>query len=176
MLMDLLRDVLAGRKSKRLMADARRLFDAGELDGAESACARLAEISPPLADAHYLRGLIALRREQVDPAIQHLEAAVEVRESEPSFHLTLADVFETLGKHERTALHLTRALKHLPATDPRRKSLMLRLALELEACDQLAEAEEWYRNVLQTDPYDGDALLRLAMRRLRSRTPSRRAS
>lgn len=163
MLMQLIRRLGPQRKSKRLFAEAQRLYREGALEEAERACIASANVSPDLADIHYLRGLIALRQERTESAVAHLEAAISERDSEPSFHLKLAEAFQTLNRHERAVLHFTRALERLPPADPTRSRIMLRLAAALQDCNNLAEAERWYRRILEIEPDHRDALLCLAV-------------
>ena len=66
-------------------------------------------------------------------------------------------------RNESAALHFTRALEHLPPSDPTRARTMLRLAAALQDCNRQREAEQWYRRILELDPGNGDALLCLAV-------------
>ena len=66
-------------------------------------------------------------------------------------------------RNESAALHFTRALEHLPPSDPTRARTMLRLAAALQDCNRQREAEQWYRRILELDPGNRDALLCLAV-------------
>lgn len=162
MLMHLFRELLADRRSRRLLAQARRSFQAGALDEAERICAACTEAAPYLADCHYLRGLLALKREQPALAVPHLKAAAELNDAEPSFHVALGETLQDLGAHEAAAAHLARALELIPADDPARPELMLRLAGSLQERGQFAEAERLIRDLLSVAPDRSEALLRLA--------------
>ncbi|HEY6864453.1 MAG TPA: hypothetical protein VI319_11195 [Burkholderiales bacterium] len=50
MLMQLLRDAFGGARHRRLLEDARRRLDTGDLEGAERLCAAIDEATPGLAD------------------------------------------------------------------------------------------------------------------------------
>jgi len=165
MLMYLLRGVFAARKAKRRLADAHRFFEAGVLEDAEQACDAVADVSPDLADVHYLRGRIELQRQRLELAVGHLEAAVRRRDSEASFHLTLAETFQKLGRHDRAATHFQRALECLAPPGSGRIAVMLQLAAALQASNDFDGAEKWHRKVLEIEPYNREALLRLAMQR-----------
>jgi protein O-GlcNAc transferase len=165
MLMNLLRRFFVQRRSARLLAEAQRLFREGAFEEAERAGLEYAKLSSDLAGLHYLRALIALAQERHESAARHLEAAIEERDSDPTFHSKLAEVLQKLGRHESAALHLARALEHLPASDPTRPRTMLRLAAALQDCNKQSEAEQWYRRILDLDPGNRDALLCLAVMR-----------
>ena len=165
MLTYLLRRFFSERKSTRLLAKARRLYREGALAEAERACLGCTSAFSGIAEVHHLRALIAIQQEQYEPAVRHLEAAIAERDSDASFHTKLAEVLEKLGRHERAASHFARALERLAPADPTRPRAMLRLAAALQDSNNLHEAEQWYRRILDVDPGNREALLCLAVMR-----------
>jgi len=164
MLMRLLRGRFARRKPEPL-AKARRLFDQGALEEAERACIVCEKSPSDLADARYLRALIALAQQRHEDAVRHLEAAVAARDSDAMFHSKLGEALRDLGRHERAAFHFARTLERLAPADPSRPRTMLRLAAAFLDCNQPQEAERWYRQILEIEPGHPDALLCLAVMR-----------
>jgi predicted O-linked N-acetylglucosamine transferase (SPINDLY family) len=69
------------------------------------------------------------------------------------------------GDYATAAQHLSRALPRLPAGDPRRTALELRLAISLQECQRPAEAERLLRAILAREPDCPGALIQLAMLR-----------
>src|SRR5213592_3854629 len=80
-------------------------------------------------------------------------------------HYLRASIALAQERNESAALHFTRALEHLPPSDPTRPRMMLRLAAALQDCNKQSEAEQWYRRILDIDPGNRDALLCLAVMR-----------
>ena len=78
-------------------------------------------------------------------------------------HYLRASIALAQQRNESAALHLTRTLEVLPPSDPSRARTMLRLAAALQDCNRQAEAEKWYRRILELDPGNRDALLCLAV-------------
>jgi predicted O-linked N-acetylglucosamine transferase (SPINDLY family) len=165
MLTYLLRRFFDERKSTRLLAKARRLHREGAFAEAEQACLACATAFSGIAEVHHLRGLIAIQQERYDAAVGHLEAAVAERDSDASFHATLAEALQKLGRHERAVSHFARALERLAPSDPTRPRAMLRLAAALQDSNNPREAEQWYRRILDIDPGNREALLCLAVMR-----------
>lgn len=131
----LLRRFLPQGKSARLLAEAQRLLQEGALAEADKACTACAE------------------------------AAAAERAADPELHSGLAAILEKLGQYERAARHFGLALDALPLSDPGRPRMMLRLAASLQDCNKQAEAEGWYRKILEVDPGNRSALLCLAVLR-----------
>ena len=67
------------------------------------------------------------------------------------------------GDYPRAADHLSRALSRIPAEDPRRAGLELRLAISLQECKRVPEAEALLRAILERNPNLPGALIQLAM-------------
>jgi len=78
-------------------------------------------------------------------------------------HYLRASIALAQQRNESAALHFTRTLEVLPPSDPSRPRTMLRLAAALQDCNRQAEAEQWYRRILDLDPGNRDALLCLAV-------------
>src|SRR4051794_37338244 len=67
------------------------------------------------------------------------------------------------GDFPGAARYLARALPRLPAGDAKRTALELRLAISLQECGRIAEAEQLLRAILARDPNCPGALVQLAM-------------
>ncbi len=78
-------------------------------------------------------------------------------------HYLRASIALAQQRNESATLHFTRTLEVLPPSDPSRPRTMLRLAAALQDCNRQAEAEQWYRRILDLDPGNRDALLCLAV-------------
>lgn len=165
MLMQLFRDLFAGRRSQRLLARARASLGAGNLDDAERACTACAQIAPHLAELHYLRGMIALRRGNPEAALPLLQGAAAVNDTAPAFQAALGTALHDLGAHERAIEHLKRALELLPPDGARHIELKLLLADSLQERTRAAEAEALVREVLAAQPNNAGAMRQLAMLR-----------
>lgn len=69
------------------------------------------------------------------------------------------------GDYSKAADHLSRALARLPADDKRRTALELRLAISLQECKRVPQAEQLLRALLERQPNLAGALIQLAMLR-----------
>lgn len=67
------------------------------------------------------------------------------------------------GDYPGAADHLSRALTRIPADDKRRTPLELRLAISLQECKRVPEAEKLLRAMLERDANLSGALIQLAM-------------
>ena len=72
------------------LKDALALFQAGDLDAAQAACAALLERDPAHFDVLHLRGLIALRRGLAEEAANFLASAIARNAGNASAHLNYA--------------------------------------------------------------------------------------
>jgi predicted O-linked N-acetylglucosamine transferase (SPINDLY family) len=75
--------------------------------------------------------------------------------------LSAADELQKQRDHRGAAAHLESALAQV-ADVPARSRIMLRLAAVLIDSGRPSDAERWYRQILQAEPGNGDALLCLA--------------
>lgn len=108
-------------------AAAFRLYEEGRLDEAALACRSVT--GAPQPDVDYLQGLIAQARGDHAAAAAAFERAVAGRETEASFHFSLAEALAGLGRDEAAARHVRRFLELAEAGDPRRaRACMMQLA------------------------------------------------
>lgn len=163
MLIDLLRRVFRrAREHGHSVALAYRLIEQGELDKAELECSGLMRAEATAADAFHARGLIAGRRGLAEEAERLYAMAVEQRESEPTFRLSLAQALQDRREPGRAAAEFTLALKLMAADDPRRQQTTLLVARAFDLADDPQTSELWYRRVLAADPGNRQALGLLA--------------
>ncbi len=112
-----------------------RLYQEGRLDEAALACRALAGVPQP--DIDYLRGLIEQARGDHAAAAAAFESAVAGRETEASFHFSLAECLTALDRQEAAARHARRFLELAEAGDPRRaRACMLLLAWHEARADE----------------------------------------
>jgi Flp pilus assembly protein TadD len=111
-------------------AHAVRLFEAGDLDGAEALCLRILDARRKDVDALELRGAIALRRGRAREALRHLERCLALRAGDPSLHFLAGKAEAQDGRYEAAIKRFDEALRLRPG-DPKAtewKALVLELS------------------------------------------------
>src|SRR4029079_8810907 len=83
--------------------------------------------------------------------------------SRPERLVALGERTFDAGDYPAAADQLSRALPRIPLDDKRRTALELRLAISLQECKRVAEAEALLRSMLERDPNIPGALIQLAM-------------
>ena len=135
MLLNLLRQLFAQRKSARLFAEAQRLFREGVFEEAERAAAECAKLSPDLTDVHYLRASIALAQQRNESAALHFTRALELLPpSDPTLPRTMLRLAAALQdcNRQREAEQWYRRILEL---DPGNRDALLCLAVIREDSD-----------------------------------------
>jgi protein O-GlcNAc transferase len=135
MLLNLLRQLFAQRKSARLFAEAQRLFREGAFEEAERAAAECAKLLPDLTDVHHLRASIALAQQRNESAALHFTRALELLPpSDPTLPRTMLRLAAALQdcNRQREAEQWYRRILEL---DPGNRDALLCLAVIREDSD-----------------------------------------
>lgn len=139
-------------------AAAFRLYQEGRLDEAAVACGLLAGVSAP--DVDYLRGLIEKSRGDCASALTAFERAVSGRDTEASFHFSLAECLAEFDRWNEAARHVNRFLELANASDPRRARACMMLFVCKEAHGAREEAALWAERAIEA-AQDDPAMLTL---------------
>jgi tetratricopeptide (TPR) repeat protein len=129
----------------------------GRLKEAMAAFSQAITIDPKLVDAHYGIGLAQLQQGKRKDAEEHFSTVLRLEPNNFDAHDQLADLLASQGQ-------LSEAIPHLNAAIAAKPSPMLhfRLASILEAQGKVAEAIAGYRQALQMNPDQAEALNNLA--------------
>jgi tetratricopeptide (TPR) repeat protein len=101
-------------RGRLAVADAARVFRAGDLSGAEQACRQILRRDPRDADALQLLGTIALRRGADEEAARCYRRCLRLRPREPHFHYLIGKLEAVQGRFDRAVAAYDRALELLP--------------------------------------------------------------
>jgi tetratricopeptide (TPR) repeat protein len=94
-----------------------RYLNSGELDKAEEWFTRALEESPWNVRAHYFMGMLYLRTDRPEAAIEAFQHAVSVRPDRQDFQLGLLDALVRSGRWDEAAGHLSRMISQTPTAD-----------------------------------------------------------
>ena len=117
------------RTPAQLLAEARVLFDAHDLAGAQLRCEEALEREPEQADALHLMGLMAHRLRDLDFATEYFERSIQARPGDAVFHNNLGSVLVDSGRTEEAAVVFRQALALDPGSRAARANLLFVLAL-----------------------------------------------
>jgi predicted TPR repeat methyltransferase len=123
------------------LAFAFRLHDSGQLDEAERIASDLLRRQPTLAGAHYLAGLIALRRGAAARALDHLVQAERHGPPSPSLSLALARAHAATGARDAAIAHYRAAVRGAPDIAEARFGLGVAVLPAGRLLEALAELE-----------------------------------
>jgi tetratricopeptide (TPR) repeat protein len=144
-------------------------LDEGDLDGALTHLAWVAERCPRYADVHYTVGLVHERRGDLEAAATSLERALEINPGYAEALLALSSVYERRGLFER-ARHLAERARRASAAGPvdattRGKLANLHAVLgdAYREAGEPREAVEAYRKALDRCPAFHDIRHRLGI-------------
>ena len=139
------------------LAEAVRLYRAGDREGAKGLCERLAAAEPGNADALNLRGLIDHRAGAHAAAADWIARALEIEPENAAFHFNLGETLRARGKVDEALAAYYRALGFDPALAGAYTNIGL-LCLERR---RLPEAADVLRRAAAHMPADGAAHARL---------------
>ncbi len=117
------------RTPASLLAEARVLFDAHDLTGAQLRCEEALEQEPEQADVLHLLGLMAHRLRDLDFATEYFERSIRARPGDAVFHNNLGSVLVDAGRTEEAALVFRQAMALDPGSRAARANLLFVLAL-----------------------------------------------
>lgn len=131
---------------------AYRLFQRGDLDGAEAACAALVRGGAQTADVRFLQAEIAHARGQIDAAIALYAEAIAARTSEGAFHLGLARALAEAGRQGDALRAYEDALPRVPQDADTQVALLLEIGRVYELAGELEKARARYAEAVELDP------------------------
>lgn len=141
----------AAAAAKGLVKTGFEQFQAGNLDGAAHDIAAASARDPRNADAHYLLGLIALRRGEIPEGLKHLDQALELEPANPYFMYSKADTLKGLDR-KAEAMALLEAALAIDDTDAQWWFLLGSL---LDDAGRREDALEAWRKALDRDGGNG---------------------
>ena len=131
-----------------LRDEAYRRYQAGDLATAERLCRQLLQQGPPVAEAVYLLGVIALDVGQTQPAMELFQKTVQLAPDNPVFGNALGEVYLTLDKKSEALACFQRVLALRP-TYERGHNNLGRLYHSL---GNLAEARSSFAEAVRINP------------------------
>ena len=90
---------------------AMRHMEMGDLDDAELAAGRLADLGCDAGDLAALSGSIALRRARIEEALELLDEALQKSPHSPYVHIKRAEYWKTLGMSQKAIDELQEGLR-----------------------------------------------------------------
>ncbi len=143
----------------RLLLEAQRLINAGELGRAAVILDSLVRAMPDAADVHHLRAIVALRQGRFTAAAAAAEAAIARAGNTASYHNTLGESLRAQGAAAPAQVAYERAL----ALDARYVPALVNLGTVHVMQDRLDDAEQCWRRALAIVPDHADALNNLGL-------------
>lgn len=104
--------------SPEAIASAVRLFEEGDLAGAESICREILRERKKDFEALRLRGAVALRRGEAHEALRDFEKCLSLRPGDPQLHFLAGKAEAAEGRYDRALRRFDEAL-HLRPGDPK---------------------------------------------------------
>src|SRR6185437_8755170 len=141
----------------------RRHLEAGRTLDAQLCCQQALATDPGFADAMHLMGLLSLRAEQADHAIEWFARAVQC-DQKPAYLLSLGHTLRRQGRLEEAFRALDKAVE----IDIESPAAWKALAQLLARLDRRDEAALSFQHVLKLDPEDADAAYQAGFLLLRS--------
>jgi len=140
--------IFANLRRRRLLRDARKAFDRGELVRAKALCAGVMDTHPGNGPAATLLGKIHLKLGEQDEAIRVLRCALACDERDAAAHNLLGMVLRDKGRAADAESHLRRAI----ALQPALADAHINLGAVLNEQGRAAEAEVSLRRAVTEDP------------------------
>lgn len=141
------------RQKPNDLAYAQRLFDRGDLRGAERACDKLLAKQPDAPKVLHLAGMVAHKAGRTADALPHLERAASLSPENAGMHGALGMALVHLGEADRAAASFRRALEIAPGT----LGLVFNLGVALEDGGRTQEAAAAYAEAVVIDPNNARA-------------------
>lgn len=157
-------------EERQAYALGRACFEQGDDAQAQRWLARLVSTRSGFADVHYMLGLLAERRGELEPASEALEQALRINPGYVEARLALVSVCEQRGDYDRAREVAARGAARAPAQDGADSTTLGKLAnLQAVLADayretgHLREAVEAYRKALDLCPGFHDIRHRLGV-------------
>ncbi len=149
------REALLGETGEKMYRDARALIENNKIREAAEVLETLSASSPGHGFVHNDLGVLHHNEGDNEKALRHLERAAELEPENASFQKDLADVYMAMENRLEEALGIyVRILEKSPKDVDILKAIG-QICLALEKYD---EAENFFRMILTTDPWNRDAL------------------
>jgi predicted O-linked N-acetylglucosamine transferase (SPINDLY family) len=145
-------------QSSGLLAQAKRRYDAGDIEDVFALCRQVLAAQPENAFALELMGVASTRRGQLPDAIDLLERAAALRPRDTNLLANLGAVYRMAGKADEAEAQFRRALSLRPDAISARFNLANLLWVSGRANEALSE----YASVLERDPAHAGALNNMA--------------
>ena len=123
------RKAAPSRTPAELLDEARTLFGAHDLAGAQLCCEAALELEPEQADALHLMGLMAHRLRDLNSAAEYFERSIRARPGAAAFHNNLGSVLVDCGRIEDAVAAFRLALELDPGSPAARANLLFALVL-----------------------------------------------
>ena len=124
----------------------------GRLPQAEACCRQVLQIAPNHPDALHLLGLIAYQVGKNAIAVELLSRAINIKSSDPNFHLSLGNALQVQGKLDEAVASYHKALWIKPDFAEAHNNL----GTVLQQQGNLDEAVATYRKALAFEPESSD--------------------
>ena len=131
--------------SDQLFIDAVQWHQAGRLSEAEHAYRRILIENPEHSDALHLLGVIALQTRNLEPALELIQKAVDLRPDGAVYRSNLGQVLEQMGRPKQAE----QAYREAIAIDSACAEALNNLGRLCHSDDRLVEAENWGPVVVQ---------------------------
>ncbi len=136
----------------------RALYDQGRFDEAVERLNRAVELDPRSAAAHNQLGLALRRRGDINGAIEHYKRAIELDPAGVDAQTNLALLLVRLGKFDVAAS----GFEHVMRIKPGFPNALIGMGLARAGQGRLAEAVQYLRSAVESDPQDADTRCLLA--------------
>ena len=135
--------------TKQMLRDALAHYQAGRCDEAKDLCARVLRDDDANADAHHLRGVLAMGEGDVEAAVEAVGKAIRLKPANAEYHNTLGAAYARHKKHAHAIHHFWQAL----ALQPNYVAALRNLGQALREAGHYAEAVRISRQALALDPH-----------------------
>jgi tetratricopeptide (TPR) repeat protein/SAM-dependent methyltransferase len=126
--------------------------ESGRLPQAEACCRQILQVAPNHPDALHLLGLIAYQIGKADVAVELIGAAINIKSSDPNYHLNLGNALQVQGRLAEAAASYNKALW----IEPNFADAHNNLGTVLHRQGKLDAAVACYRKALAFEPESSD--------------------
>ncbi|NQW01546.1 MAG: sulfotransferase [Rhodospirillales bacterium] len=147
---------LAG-DARDLFEQARKLFEAGDLNEADELCQDVSASAPLDAQPFHLRALIQYRLGHLSKAGEMILEAITRNDDDPEIHANCGAIMNMLARYPEAEA----ASRHVIALNPRRADAYSNLGVALEMQGRLEEAKEACQVALELQPNYPEARINL---------------
>ena len=135
--------------AKQVLRDALAHYHAGRYREADDLCGRVLRNDHANADAHHLRGVLAMRKGDPEAAVEEIAKAIRLKPAKAEYHNTLGAAYARQKKHAHAIHHFWQAL----ALEPNYVAALRNLGQALREVGHRAEAVRVAQQALALDPH-----------------------